>query len=117
MVYAAQPCCGADDPTSYLTEELTEQKTAGATPVLITTKTCPKCKIIRGYMDEHGIDYRVVVAGEEEADRLIADFRVVSAPTLIAVEDGQRKAFNDIPDIRAYLDSVYLGGNSVSRAV
>ena len=116
MVYAAQPCCGADDPTSYLTEELTEQKTAGATPVLITTKTCPKCKIIRSYMDEHGIGYRVVVAGEEEADRLISQFRVTAAPTLIGMESGQQKAYTDIPAIRAYLDSVYTGREPAKAA-
>ena len=68
-------------------------------------------------MDEHGIDYRVVVAGEEEADRLISQFRVTSAPTLIAIENGQRKAFNDIPEIRAYLDETYLRDDGVSKAV
>ena len=116
MVYADQPCCGADDPVSYLTEELSEEPAVRETPVLITTKTCPKCKIIRSYMDEHGIGYRVVVAGEEEADRLISQFRVTVAPTLIGMEGGQQKAYTDIPAIRAYLDSVYAGRKPVKAA-
>jgi glutaredoxin len=73
-------------------------------PVLITTKTCPKCKIIRKYMDDSHIAYRVVVAGEAEADRLISQYKVVSAPTMIGREMGEFKAFTDIPAIREYLD-------------
>ena len=94
------------------------QRPADEVPVLITTKTCPKCKIIRGYMDEHGIDYRVVVAGEEEADRLISQFHVTTAPTLVGIEGGQWKAYSDIPAIRSYLDSEYPGGGAAhSKAV
>ena len=74
-------------------------------PVLVTTKTCPKCKIIRNYMDENKIDYRVVVAGEKEADTLISQFHITSAPTLIGSDGEGLKAFTDIPAIRAYLDS------------
>ncbi len=79
---------------------------AGQTvPVLVTTRTCPKCKVIRKYMDDHQIPYRVVVAGEKEADQLIAQFRITSAPTLIASDSQGMKAYTDIPAIRAYLDS------------
>ena len=56
-------------------------------------------------MDENNIAYRVVVAGEEEADALIARFRVTSAPTLVADVEGEQKAYTDIPAIRAFLDS------------
>ena len=112
-------CCGAEEGTEFLEENVSSEamERGDSTPILITTTTCPKCRIIRGYMDEHGIDYRVVVAGEEEADRLISQFRVTSAPTLIAIENGQRKAFNDIPEIRAYLDETYLRDDGVSKAV
>ena len=56
-------------------------------------------------MDENKIDYRVVVAGEKEADKLISKFHITSAPTLISSDGEGLKAFTDIPAIRAYLDS------------
>jgi ribonucleoside-triphosphate reductase len=78
------------------------------TPILVTTKTCPKCRVIRNYMDENGIDYRVVVAGEKEADRLISQFHITSAPTLIGTNGEGLEAYTDIPAIRAYLESAIL---------
>ena len=83
-------------------------------PILVTTRTCPKCKIIRHYMDENHIDYHVTVAGEPEADRLIAKYRITSAPTLIGASEEGWKAYTDIPAIRAYLDAnLYQQGRAV----
>ena len=74
-------------------------------PVLVTTKTCPKCQVICKKMDSIGFEYRVVVQGDRDADSLIKEFDIKTAPTLIVEgEDGASHVYTDIPEILPYIN-------------
>lgn len=74
-------CCGPDgcnlgDVASVsATDPHVEQLT------LVTTKTCPNCKIIKQFLDSNNIQYAVVLA-DEQPD-IVKKFGIMQAPTLI----------------------------------
>ena len=52
--------------------------------LLVTTKTCPNCKIAKAMLDKAGVEYTVVDAEEDRA--LTAKYGVSQAPTLVVVD-------------------------------
>ena len=79
---------------------------AGATEdqiLLFTTKTCPNCKMAKGFLDDAKVQYRVINA--EENTGLVKQFKVMSAPTLITVENGDVERYVNASNIRKYAES------------
>ena len=79
---------------------------AGATEdqiLLFTTKTCPNCKMAKGFLDDANVQYRVINA--EENTGLVKQFKVMSAPTLITVENGDVERYVNASNIRKYAES------------
>ena len=70
-------------------------------PVLVTTRTCPNCKIAASMLDKAGIVYNKVLADEERD--IVAKFGIKQAPTLIAVMDGKPEAMTGVAAIKAYI--------------
>jgi ribonucleoside-triphosphate reductase len=94
--------CGVD-----YSESQTESDSSAITldkPVLITTATCPNCKMAKKFIADAGFDCDIVLA--EESEDLVNMFGVHNAPTLIVVEDGEPRLINNVSNIRKYLETV-----------
>lgn len=80
-----------------------EKKTEGglaAGAYLFTTKTCPNCKIAKGFLKD--MAYEVVDA--EEHPELTSTYGIMQAPTLVVVKDGQVQKFVNASNIRKYTE-------------
>ncbi len=70
--------------------------------VLFTTKTCPNCRIAKASLDKAGIVYEVVDA--EENAELARKYRVMQAPTLVAIDGEEAEVSSGIAAVRAYIE-------------
>ncbi len=74
-------------------------------PILITTSTCPNCRIAKHLLDEKGIEYDVYLADkEEEGKKLALKYHINQAPTLIVEENEESDLYTSLSDIRTYLE-------------
>ena len=72
---------------------------------LITTSTCPNCSLAKRFLDEAGVKYHVEVADEDKGATLAKELHITSAPTLV-VKDGQKvKLYENVSNIRDFIDN------------
>ena len=81
-------------------------ETAGEAPkteqlLLFTTKTCPNCRIAKAALDKAGIGYQVFDA-EENAD-LARKYRIMQAPSLVAVHGQDARVISGIAAVKEYI--------------
>ncbi len=70
-------------------------------PLLVSTKTCPNCKMAATFLDEAGFPYEKVYAEDNMA--LMASFNIRSVPALLVPsEDGWVEVITGFGPIRAY---------------
>jgi len=69
------------------------------TPILFTTKTCPKCKVAASMLDKAGIAYEKLFV--EENEELAREIGLRQAPTLLV---GDKK-YVEIAGVREFIDS------------
>ncbi|MCR4727992.1 MAG: ribonucleoside triphosphate reductase [Lachnospiraceae bacterium] len=69
---------------------------------LFTTKTCPNCKLAKEMLQ--GVDY-IPVDAEENAE-LAARYKIMQAPTLVVIENGEQKKYVNASNIQKYADSL-----------
>ncbi|MCR5489169.1 MAG: ribonucleoside triphosphate reductase [Saccharofermentans sp.] len=71
-------------------------------PMLFTTHTCPKCKVVKAMFDEQSFDYDLIYADDQP--ELAQKLGIVNVPTLvIPATDGVNK-YTDVPAIRQYMN-------------
>ena len=58
---------------------------------LITTETCPNCKRVKPLLAQAGVEYTELLASQNE--ELVAKLGVMTAPTLLVVDDGGAQQF------------------------
>ena len=75
----------------------------GRQAILLSTKTCPNCKIAGSMLGKAGIDYRVVYAEDPEGAELAENLGLVSAPTLIVDNRGDIEVYESIEGVKKYL--------------
>lgn len=96
---AARPMpCGDTKKEIYQGDTIVDVKSNGT--YLFTTKTCPNCKIAKSYLED--MEYETVDA-EENSD-LAYEFKIMQAPTLIVVQDGQVDRYVNASNIKKYVD-------------
>lgn len=66
---------------------------------LFTTKTCPNCRIARGFLKD--VAYQVIDA--EEEPELTAKFGIMQAPTLVVMRNGVAETFVNASNIRKFV--------------
>jgi len=76
-----------------------EAPKADETPILFTTKTCPKCKVAASMLDKAGIAYEKLFV--EENEDFAREIGLRQAPTLLV---GDKK-FVEIAGVREFIDS------------
>lgn len=82
-------------------EPISTDKPSVEKPTLVTTETCPNCKIAKKMLDEKGIDYIVILASENPD--FCKKFNLQSAPTLITVEG---EVLSGVARIKEYLNNL-----------
>lgn len=75
------------------------------TPILITTSTCPNCKIARQLLSDSGFEHTVIIASEDM--ELVKALDINQAPTLVIMtEDGEIQKIANVSNISKYLESL-----------
>lgn len=75
-----------------------------AKPILVTTSTCPNCKVAKRLLSQAGIDYDVIVA--DQGDQQFAkEHHIQMAPTLLIEEKDGLHQFENVSEISGYLQS------------
>ncbi|MBQ9513287.1 MAG: hypothetical protein IJR58_08845 [Lachnospiraceae bacterium] len=75
----------------------------GQQAILLSTKTCPNCKIAGSMLQKAGIDYRVLYAEDKEGAELAENLGLVSAPTLIVDNRGDIEVYESIEGVKRFL--------------
>ena len=71
--------------------------------LLFTTKTCPKCRMAKTFLDKAGIAYEVVLADDNR--ELVEKYGVKEAPTLVLVSDDESfEKIQNPSNIKAFCD-------------
>lgn len=69
--------------------------------ILVTTRTCPNCKMAAKVLSDAGVAFKTVLA-EENAD-LVRQYVIMQAPTLL-VNDGETvKKYTAMPEIHQFI--------------
>ncbi len=109
VVYSAekfgnkQPILGtmpfsADEETS--SAEVCEESSL----ILFTTKTCPKCRMAKMFLDGAGIAYETVLADENA--ELVSKYGIKEAPTLVAVNETGFEKIANPSNIKAFTEKI-----------
>ena len=88
----------------FAAENSCEPETADEEKLLIlfTTKTCPKCRMAKMFLDNAGISYETLLA-EENAD-LAAAYGIKEAPTLVVLSGDKAEKIANPSNIKAFCD-------------
>ena len=70
--------------------------------LLFTTKTCPKCRMAKMFLDQAGVQYEALLA-EENAD-LASMYGIKEAPTLVVIKGDSYEKIANPSNIKAYCD-------------
>ena len=73
---------------------------------LFTTKTCPNCKLVKGYLKN--VSYVTIDAVENM--ELARRYGVMQAPTLVVVNGDSHKKYVNASNIKKYVDQLTLVG-------
>ncbi len=74
---------------------------------LITTSTCPNCRIAKHLLDDKGIEYDVLVADKDEKGKELAKrLNITQAPTLIVEDEDENVLLDNLSSIRSYIDNL-----------
>jgi ribonucleoside-triphosphate reductase len=88
----------------YRERKLYETKEPEDGFLLFTTKSCPNCKIAKRFLDESGLEYRIIDAEQEE--NLSKQYQIMQAPTLIVLKDGKSQKYSNASAIKAFCEKV-----------
>ncbi len=75
-----------------------------ATVTLVTTKTCPKCKIAVAEMDKRGIKYTKLFVEENKEQAMALGLK--QAPSLVVTVNGESRVYADLPAVLEYVKSI-----------
>ena len=70
--------------------------------ILFTTKTCPKCRMARMFLDQAGIVYETLLA--EENAELSSAYGIKEAPTLVVISGDSYEKIANPSNIKAFCD-------------
>ena len=70
--------------------------------LLFTTQTCPMCSMLKANHVLEGIELTEVDASDPSNRTLVGDFEVMSAPTLVVIEDGTVSKYTNASEIMGF---------------
>ena len=70
-------------------------------PLLITTKTCPACRVTTAWLDKKGVAYTKVYADQDP--EVAEQYGVKSVPVMVVIlPDGEERQLSGFHEIRAH---------------
>ena len=82
-------------------------------PQLITTKNCPKCKLIKEYMAQKAFAYEVIEA--EKNMKLCRNLGIMIAPTMLVHHEDRIEQLIGFEAIQKYIDKQYKKRNQTEN--
>ena len=76
---------------------------AGAGAILLTTKTCPNCRMAKRMLSDAGIPFRLVYAEEKDGAGLARAYDISAVPTLLAKENDAVHLYYNVNHIRQFI--------------
>ncbi|MGI5990473.1 MAG: ribonucleoside triphosphate reductase [Lachnospiraceae bacterium] len=83
-------------------QETKEPETDGL--ILLSTKTCPNCRIARSMLDRASMKYEVLYAEDSEGADLARRYHISAAPTLFVPNGDGYTAINNVSNIHSYIE-------------
>ena len=99
---SARPMSYKKDATHQDTDAITSSDSNGR--YLFTTKTCPNCELVKTYLKD--VDYIIIDA--EENQEMASKYKIMQAPTLVVVEDGQVERYVNASNIKKYAEQLVM---------
>ncbi len=98
---------GCTDTTDDAGSDEAQKGTVSGAPtgdrvLLFTTQTCPKCSMLKANHVLEGIELTEVDASDPSNRTLVGDFEVMSAPTLVVIEDGTVSKYTNASEIMGF---------------
>ena len=75
-----------------------------AAPILVTTTTCPNCKVAASMLDRAGVEYEKVLADKDP--EIAQKYGITQAPTLIVPTDDGVELYAGIMSVKKYAESI-----------
>ncbi len=72
-------------------------------PILVTTKTCPNCKVAANMLERAGIAYEKILV--DENPEIAKKFGITQAPTLIAQGNGEVEIYTGIMNVKKFCET------------
>ncbi len=72
--------------------------------ILFTTRTCPKCRMAKMFLDQAGIRYETLLA--EENGELAKAYGIKEAPTLVVIKGDRAELISNPSNIKGYVDKI-----------
>ncbi len=88
-------------PAEEKAAEPAKAPTAAKRMLLFTTRTCPKCKIVKQFLDDKGVEYEAVLS--EENKELARSYAIMQAPTAVILEGDKVTKYVGIDSIKSYI--------------
>ena len=95
------PKTASKDVYSEIEQALDESVPEGvsADVTILSTHTCPKCKMAKKMMDDKGVTYASLYAEDEDGRRLAEDHNIVSVPAMFFRNGDSVEVVNDFNQI------------------
>ena len=75
----------------------------GRSLVLLSTKSCPNCKLAKNFLSEAGWNYRVEYVEDADGRETAEELGITSAPTLVVRDNGNTKLYENVSNIRGFI--------------
>jgi ribonucleoside-triphosphate reductase len=70
-------------------------------PLLVTTKTCPNCRVAVTMLDKAGISYEKIVA--EDSPETAKKYGITQAPTLVSICGNEIRKFVGVSGVKEFI--------------
>ena len=88
----------AENETSCNVQTISDQEM-----ILLSTKTCPNCRIASSELKKAGISFRVLYAEDPEGENLARRLGISNAPTLVVSEAENVRLIGNVSNIREFI--------------
>jgi ribonucleoside-triphosphate reductase len=86
-------------------EELVSEQHESELPILLTTSTCPNCRVAKSLLDGANIKYDVwVVDTNAEAAALATKLGIQTAPALVVKDGEEASLYRNLSEIRTFVE-------------
>ena len=96
--------CGMQSEDEVQSAECRVESDAPDKLLLFTTKTCPKCRMAKMFLDQAGIGYETLLA--EENAELSKAYGIKEAPTLVVIKGDTADLISNPSNIKGFVDRI-----------